>query len=146
MIHFCSLLANTIIYLCITDTCIMTSLILGSEPNINHILSKFDLQGVSEHNHRSKFASNHVSFIKQVTKTFSKVSLYPHYPPLFLFSISKEFANVCLRFSHVLVQDFWPVDHFGLSGIQHLANLSRQESLTTTRGPIQQDAFNVLTA
>ena len=53
----------------------------------------------------------------------------PH-PLLFLLCVSEEFPDIGLGLSHVLVQDLGTVDDLRLSGIQHLANLSEEETDT----------------
>ena len=54
---------------------------------------------------------------------FSSSSAATH-PLLFLLRISEQFPDVGFRLSHVLVQDLGAVHDLGLSGIQHLTNLS----------------------
>lgn len=67
------------------------------------------------------------------------------HPLLLLLGFSEQFADVGLRFSHVLVQDLWAVDDLWLAGVEHLANLSGHQCFTTSWRSKQQDALHVLT-
>lgn len=68
------------------------------------------------------------------------------HPFLFLLSICKQFPNIGLRFTNILVEDLWSVDYLWLSGIQHLTDLPGHQCFTTARRTKEQDAFHMLTA
>jgi len=65
-------------------------------------------------------------------------------PFLFLFSVSKQFADVCLRLPHVLVEDLRAVDDLRFPGVQHLSDLTSHQCLSSSRRTVQQDSTTVL--
>ena len=69
----------------------------------------------------------------------------PH-PLLLVLCVGEQLPDVCLRLAHVFVQDLGAVHHFGLSGVQHLPDLTSHQSLSTAGGSEQHDALHVLTA
>mmetsp|Transcript_17439 Transcript_17439/g.48457 ORF Transcript_17439/g.48457 Transcript_17439/m.48457 type:complete len:271 (-) Transcript_17439:277-1089(-) len=61
-----------------------------------------------------------------------------------LVCLSKQVPDILLGLAHVLVQHLWPIDHFSLLPIQHLANLSGNKRLARSGGTKQKHALDVL--
>lgn len=67
--------------------------------------------------------------------------------PLLLFLCSlKQLPDVGLGLPDVLVEDLGAVDDLGLSGFQHVADLTRHQGFPTPGGAVQQDSLHVLAA
>lgn len=82
-----------------------------------------------------------LSFQSNVLKSTLNIT----YPLLLFLSLCKQFADVGLRLSDILVQDLWAIDDLWLASVEHFADLPGHQGFTTAWRPKQQDALHVLT-
>ena len=62
-----------------------------------------------------------------------------------LLCICEKLSDIFFRGSYIFVQNFWAVDNFWLSSIEHLPNLPCNEGFTSSRRTIQQNTYTQFT-